>query len=261
MRLYGKRNWTTDKRLSRTPAPSAKWETHPSSRWCVCTSPHPQLLQLKWSGWYGSFLKIRGTSSTMAWHFWQMYFPRPWAFSRLWHGRHKCLSGRITYLLNTFNTLFSLNDAAVRLTGLRSSQSPRRRERPDRHHSRSSRGASWGSWPLSHGQWWTRLGTNNHTITSYTHHNFLARMQTNRASIDSSTVGRLKGDSHGWQWQRVTLGGSGLLTALVTAGSEQHLEVVLAVFSAFKLQEQDTRVTAQKTPVVSTVRYMFMSPS
>lgn len=27
----------------------------------------------------------------MAWHFWQIYLPRPRAFSRLWHGRHRCL--------------------------------------------------------------------------------------------------------------------------------------------------------------------------
>lgn len=54
-------------------------------------STDPQLLQLKWSGWYGSFLKISGCSSMMAWHFWQIYLPRPRAFSRLWHGRHKCL--------------------------------------------------------------------------------------------------------------------------------------------------------------------------
>lgn len=52
---------------------------------------HPQLVQLKWSGWYGSFLKMSGWSSIMAWHFWQMYLPRPRAFSRLWHGRHRCL--------------------------------------------------------------------------------------------------------------------------------------------------------------------------
>lgn len=62
-----------------------------------------------------------------------------------------------------FSGLFSLNCPAVRLTCLRSSQSPRQRERPDRDRSRSSRGASSGSWPWSHGQWWTRLGT--HPIT------------------------------------------------------------------------------------------------
>lgn len=92
--LYGKRNWINSCFIC--------WmrNSHPSGHWCVCTFPHPQLLQLKWSGWYGSFLKIRGMSSTMAWHFWQMYFPRPWAFSRSWHGRHKCLSGRKSYLLN-----------------------------------------------------------------------------------------------------------------------------------------------------------------
>lgn len=68
-----------------------KWST--ITRWQILRmlKTDPQLLQLKWSGWYGSFLKISGSSSIMAWHFWQIYLPKPRAFSRLWHGRHRCL--------------------------------------------------------------------------------------------------------------------------------------------------------------------------